>query len=161
MPYIDQTEYVRRFGAQETVRITDTAKTGQIDATKLEEAFGDWSAYADSYLAGRYVLPITPAPELLVRIVADLSREALHGTRPTETVTAAADRARALLKDLSAGRASIPAPANGDAPAMTGSDLPAASNDRRARVFTDAALADYTGIGIGYGGTVFNGPRGW
>lgn len=161
MPYIDQVEYLRRFGEPETIRVTDTTRSGTIDSDRLEEAFADQSAFADSYLGGRYILPIVPAPELLIRIVADLAREALHSTRPTEAITANADRARTLLRDLSAGRASIPAPANGPAPATTVSDFPAASNDRRPRIFTDSALCDYTHLGGGYGGTVFSGPRGW
>lgn len=161
MPYLSPTEYLERFGEPETIRLTDQTKAGQVDVPKLETAIADQCEFADSYLAGRYALPISAPPELLKKIVADLTREALHGTRPTDTVTQNADRARSLLKDLAAGRASIPAPPGGVEPVGNPDDVPAIANDRRARVFTDAALSDFTSFGASYGGTVFDGPRGW
>jgi phage gp36-like protein len=104
--YVSGEEYVARFGFEETVRITDEQRKGTIDGEALMAALADASQYADSYLAGRYTLPLaTPVPEVLKKVVADLAREALHKTRPTPSVTANADRARSALKDLSAGRA--------------------------------------------------------
>lgn len=161
MTYLSPTEYLERFGEPETIRLTDQQRAGQVDFPKLEIAIADQCEYADSYLASRYPLPINSPPELLKKLIADLTREALHGTRPTDTVTQNADRARSLLRDLQSGRATIPTPPGGDAP-VTSDALPVASHDRRARVFTDAALSDFVGFGGGgYGGTVFSGPRGW
>jgi len=162
MPYLTADDYVTRFSEPEAIRITDTARTGAPNFATIEEAIADQSLFADAFLSGRYRLPINPAPELLRKAVADLAREQLHSTRPTQAVTDNADRARALLKDLSAGRANIPAPAAGEAPAETPGDLPAVSNDHRPRVFSDAALNDFTSLGANrYGGTVFDGPAGW
>jgi phage gp36-like protein len=163
MPYLTASEYLERYTEAETVRLTDTTQTGVVDDAKVDTVIADVTEFADAYLAGRYVLPIASPPELLKGIVADLARERLHGLRATPAVTANADRARKLLTDLSAGRANIPAPAAGSAPETNSSDSPVTSGDARARVFTDASLADYTGFGSGsYGGTVFGpGPRGW
>lgn len=108
-PYLDAEAYVDRFGYDETVRITDEGSKGVIDKASLQAALSDAQQFADGYLATRYTLPIaTPAPVMLQQIVADLARERLHTTRPTPQVTANADRARSLLKDLSAGRAVLP-----------------------------------------------------
>jgi len=105
--YLEGKEYVDRFGYEETVRVTDELKRGTIDGAALMAAIADAQQFAEGYLAVRYTLPIARPPELLKAIVADLARERLHKTRPTQTVTANGDRARALLKDLSAGRATL------------------------------------------------------
>lgn len=159
MSYLTPTEYVDRFTAPEAIRLTDTTRSGTPDPIKIQVALNDATLFADAFLASRYALPFDNPPELLRKSVADLAREALHGTKPTEAVTLAADRARALLRDLSAGRATLPLAADGSSPAETPPSLPAASNDGRPRVFTDSALADFTGFGASYGGTVFDGPR--
>lgn len=163
MQYLTNAEYLKRYSEIETIRITDTDKTGQVDDEKLSTAIADSSEFANAYLGDRYVLPIATPPELLMGIVADLTRERLHGTRASAEISARADRARQLLRDIAAGRASIPAPPAGSAPASFHGGSPVTSNDRRARAFTDAALSDYTDIvGARYGGTVFgSGPADW
>lgn len=161
MSYLTPAEYVERFTAPEAVRLTDVTRSGSPDLVRIATNINDAATYADAFLAGRYPLPFTNPPELLRKAVADLAREALHGTKPTEAVTLAADRARTLLRDLSAGRANLPPGADGAAPETNATNLPATSGDGRPRVFTDSALADFTGFGSSYGGTVFDGPRGW
>jgi phage gp36-like protein len=162
MQYLTNLEYLERYTEIETVRLTDAARTGQVDDEKLSTAIADMTEEANAYLAGRYVLPIVTPPELLKGIVADLTRERLHGTKAGAEITRRADRARKLLSDIAAGRASIPAPVAGTAPAEGPSGSPVSANDRRARVFTDGALADFTSLtGSRYGGTVFDGPRNW
>jgi phage gp36-like protein len=158
MPYLSPADYVEIFGQPETIRITDTDKTGAVDDVKVANAIADAGLFADAYLSSRYTLPFSVVPELLAKAVADLAREALHTNRPTEAVTLNADRARTLLRDLQAGRASVPAPiAGGDAPATNPDSLPVAANDRRARVFTESALADFNDLGSGRG--CYPGPR--
>lgn len=162
MPYLTVDDYVSRFTLPEALRVAQAGQTGTVDQVKVAGAIADAELFANAYLASRYVLPIDPAPELLRKAVADLAREALHSTRPTEAVTLAADRARSLLKDLQAGRATIPAPAAGESPAENPGTLPAVAGDRRTRVFNDQALADFTNLGTPmHGGTVFGGPWGW
>jgi len=162
MSYLTVADYIARFTLPEALRVAQDGQTGTVDQAKVQKVIDDATLFANAYLASRYALPIDPAPELLRKAVADLSREALHTTRPTDAVTLAADRARSLLKDLQAGRASLPTPAAGEAPVENPDALPAVSNDRRPRVFSDSALADFTAIGGGrYGGTVFDGPAGW
>lgn len=163
MPYLTVDDYVERYGIAETVRVTDESKAGEVNAPKVEKAIADATAEADSYLAVRYVLPIpAPAPEIVVAIVGDLARERLTRARPTELVIANAARARSQLKDLSAGRASIPATAAGAAPP---GEIPigmaVAAGDGRPRVFNDVALSDFVNIGYPRGRTVFDGPCGW
>lgn len=118
--YLTGEEYVDRFGFEETVKITDELRRGAIDAPAVSAALVDAQNFAEGYLATRYTLPLpTPAPELLRAVIADLARERLHKTRPTLAVTQAADRARSILKDLSAGRAILNLPSGAEPPATT------------------------------------------
>jgi len=104
MPYLTQVDYLDRFGEAETIRLTDESKAGVVDEDKLATAISDAEELVDGYLAGRYPIPLASAPGNIKGIVADLARERLHKARPLPAVTEAADRARSLLRDISAGR---------------------------------------------------------
>lgn len=106
-PYLSSDEYVARYGEGETIRLTDDAKTGRVHEPTLLAALTDATKFADSYLAGRYTLPLEEPPELIKQIVADLARERLYRSKPLPAVIDAAKRARAILLDLSAGRAQL------------------------------------------------------
>lgn len=104
--YLTKDEYVARFGEPEAIRVTDDQRTGQIDDEAMNRAIADASADIDSYLAGRYALPLSPSvPRVVVSLAAALTREKLHVAFPTEAVTGAADRARKQLLDYSTGKA--------------------------------------------------------
>ncbi len=106
--YYTQADYTARWGDQELVRVTDEDGTGQPDPFTFEQAAADASATVDSYLAGRYPLPLAePFPRILKAMAGALVRELLHTQFPTETVTREADRARAQLRDLSTGKAKL------------------------------------------------------
>lgn len=161
MPYVTPEEYVKRYGSTETIRITDESKTGQIDQGKLSEAIDDQDQIIDSYLASRYVLPITGTFPILEGISAALTREALHRNKPTPAITDQADRARGQLKDLAAGRATLPVAVGQPAPGTQPEALAVRANDARPRVFTADALDGFTNFGGSSGRTVFNGPGSW
>ena len=104
-------------GEQELIELTDTTQSGAVGDDKLDVAL----AYADdlinSYLRGRYTVPVVPAPRLLRDLACDIARHRLYGDAPTEAVQGRLDAAVSRLKDLSAGRATLPGAA-GDAAAL-------------------------------------------
>lgn len=102
--YLSSDEYVERFGREETIRLTDESRLGNIDEGKLRTAIVDATELTEGYLRNRYDLPLASVPSNIKGIVAALAREFLHRSRPLEAVTASADRARSLLRDISAGR---------------------------------------------------------
>lgn len=102
--YLSADEYVARFGREETIRLTDESRMGQIDAARLQAALEDATEYAEGFLRLRYALPLASPPASIKGIVAALAREALHKTRVTDAVIQAATRARSDLKELAAGR---------------------------------------------------------
>lgn len=106
--YYSQAQYIATWGMDEALRLTDEENSDVPDSDAFERAIADASADIDSYLAGRYALPLAePVPRVITSIAAALTREKLHGTFPTDTVTRQADLARKQLADLSAGRAKL------------------------------------------------------
>lgn len=145
--YLTGEEYVLRYGEQETVRLTDETRAGVVDGGRLETALRDASDFADGYIGTSYTLPLASVPRVVKSIVAALARELLHKTRPTPEVKDAADRARLQLKDIAAGRMTLPVDVGATAPVSSGSRLARTSGDS-STAFKDA-LAGYS-IGAGY-----------
>lgn len=139
--YLTGEEYALRFGTAEAVRLTDETRSGVADSAKLEAAIGDASDFADGYIATRYTLPLLAAPRVVKSIVAALAREALHKTKPTPEVTAAADRARTQLRDIAAGRMTLPVEGGGTVAATT--DQSAMTSRDGSSAFRDA-LSGYS-----------------
>lgn len=149
MAYLTQSEYVARFGAAETVRITDESQTGAIGTDKMADALDDASAEADSYLGTRYTLPIADPPEILKRIVADITRAMLFKDRATPQVLDNAERARSQLKDLARGLAVLPVASGDEAPIVNPSGNAVTSHDARPRIFDRCRMADFTDLSGG------------
>lgn len=136
--YIEPLAYVHRFGLEEAVRLTDEHGLGRIDKRVLWAAITDATAEVDSYLAGRYVVPMAPVPTTIIAVTADLARERLHAlSGASESVTQRAAAARRQLKDLAAGVARLP----GATQQSSGSDTPLV--DAPARVFTRDTMAGF------------------
>lgn len=106
--YYTQQQFIDAHGLDEALRLTDEDGAGIPDADAFTTAIADVSADIDSYLAGRYTLPLAePVPRVITSIAAALVREKLHGTFPTDAVTRQADQARKQLGDLATGKAQL------------------------------------------------------
>lgn len=144
MAYATVAEFVESVSAAEAVMLARAAlpATGH-DAARIQLALDDASAELDTYFAGRYATPLTPAPRTAATAVIALAREELD-RQGRDHVKAAAARVRAWAKDVARGVAVL---AGGD----VGEDLPVASPGAGVRfvaperVFTDAGLAGYLG----------------
>lgn len=106
MPYATTTD-LTRFG------LPSTALTG-VSSTTQEEAISAASALADSYMRSRYAVPLTAWGDDLRQCVCALAAETLLTSRGLDpgrangdVILTRADNARAWLKDVSAGRASV------------------------------------------------------
>lgn len=141
MSYATQQDLVDRFGEQELVELTNREGGDTVDAAVVAKALADADAMVDTYLAGRYAVPVSPAPPLLVRLAADIARFFLHGKAATESVRQAFDDALTMLQQISAGRASLPDAAPPGGASVTGSPAYIAPD----RVFSPAQLRGYTG----------------
>lgn len=107
MTYATQADLETRFKNQELIELTDEANLGVIDAAAVAVALADADAEINSYLAGRYSLPLTQTSPELVRLACDITRYKLYDARATELVKARYDDAIAKLRDVAKGVASL------------------------------------------------------
>ena len=152
MAYLTDAEYLSRYGAAETVRLTDETRSGDYDSEKLGSAISYAGDIVDAYLGGRYIVPLVEAPAIVKHITAALAREILHTSRPTEAVTQEADRARKQLEGMSKGVLTLTVPLSAEPAATTGSSSSATSGDGSEPVFTDNKLAPYQSMSGYLGG---------
>jgi phage gp36-like protein len=80
MPYCTQQNLVDRFTEEELIQLTDrTIPATAIDATVVAEAISDADDTINGYIAGRYDLPLSSTPGVLVRNACDLAHYYLYG----------------------------------------------------------------------------------
>ena len=117
MPYTSQADLEARYGAAELLAIADRDGDGLADAAVVAQAIADADAEIDSYLGGRYAVPLAePAPLLVQRLAADMARYRLQDDNPLDEVRDRYARSLAALRDLADGHASLPlAAAQGEA----------------------------------------------
>lgn len=100
MAYATQDDMANRFGADELIALTDRGLTGQLDPNVLQGALDDASAEIDTYLAGRYTLPLTAVPKFVGGICCDIARYRLSGASGTLETTVVRDRYRDAVRFL-------------------------------------------------------------
>lgn len=115
-PYLTATGFVERLGLDDAIRIAATSDGTRIDAARLQRALDDAQAEAESYLAARYATPLSPAtevasaqvPAMITTIVFDLAVARLWTADLPAGVADRRDRAQQLLRDIAAGKVTIP-----------------------------------------------------
>ncbi len=112
-PMLTIAEFVRKFGLEETVRMTD-AGDGRIDRDLLVAALTDAQAMAEAYLADRYQLPFNIVPLLVQTCIADMARARLYTNEPPDNVATSARIALRNLEKLQTGQISLGAAALAD-----------------------------------------------
>ncbi|MCY0966133.1 gp436 family protein [Parathalassolituus penaei] len=110
MAYATATDLVSRFGELELLQLTDTDNSGQLGNSQIDSALADASDEIDSYLAGRYALPLATIPTLLVAVCADVSRYYLYGAAVPELVRERYQERIKFLVRVASGTASLPIP---------------------------------------------------
>lgn len=102
-PYLSIGDFVRRYGLDEVVKMTDGTGAGRIDRDLLTGALSDAQAIVDAHLAGRYQLPLATVPAMIALIVADLARARLYPRGAPEGVADAAKAAERRLERYQSG----------------------------------------------------------
>jgi phage gp36-like protein len=142
MPYATQVDLVSRFGETEIIQLSDrTGTAGAIDSAVVADKLADADAEIDGYLQGRYTLPLSPVPTVLVRVAADIARYHLYDDRATEQVTKRYTDAINFLELVAKGDVQLGVTPDGT-PAETGAG-PESVNP--GRVFTTDSLKDFVG----------------
>lgn len=140
MPYATQQDMTDRYGAEELIQLTDRTNVpaSTVDADVVASVLGDATATIDSYLGGRYALPLSAVPDALTRICCDLARYHLWGNQaePDSAVTRNHDEALAWLVNVAKGTVKLDAA--GIAPVQSGSGV--VLSDGPERQFTRDSL---------------------
>ena len=121
MSYCNTQALINRFGETELIRLTESTDTNgdytnAIDQTQIDSAIADASATIDSYLAGRYPLPLVQIPPVLDRFACDIARYFLHDRSPLEEVTNRYKEAIRFLEKVASGGISLGIDAQGKRP---------------------------------------------
>lgn len=115
--YATLADMIARFGEEPMIQLTDRLGNGVIDETVIAQAINDASALVDGYLSGRYPVPLSPAPAILVGYTCDLARYNLFPDANLDDVNTVRIRQRdaiRFLEQVGQGKISL-----GMAPAAT------------------------------------------
>lgn len=143
MTYATSSDMTAQFGSREVVALTDRDDDGVIDAAVMASALAQASAEIDTYLVGRYTLPLANTFPMLTIYCCDIARYRLSGSDVAEVETTRNRYKDAIrfLESVRDGKTRLGADTGGAAAteqariAVVGSD----------RVFDSGSLADFTG----------------
>ena len=127
MTYATRADLEDRYGATEIEQRESGLPSGAVD-----RALGDADGEINSYVAGRYSVPLSPVPSNIPRLASAIARYNLLGDAATDKARADYDDAIRFLKDVQAGRALLQ-----DATPLTGS----APSNRVSMVTNDRVFA--------------------
>ena len=110
MAYASSADLEARFGQPELLQLTDLDNGGQYNSARMASALADASDEIDAYLAGRYSLPLTSTPAVLVAVCADIARYYLYGAAVPELVSERYQERLKFLVRVANGTVSLPIP---------------------------------------------------
>lgn len=140
MPYCTQDDILAQLPINDLIAQTDDEGFGEVDSTRVDAAIAGAGATIDSYCQGRYPLPLSPVPQVILSLCVDLAIYNLFTRRavddpPKVRESRKIDAIRFLEKVASGGillGAATPAPSAGSLEATVSSpDRIFGRNDRR------------------------------
>lgn len=134
MTYATRTDLEERYGADELTQRESMLATGAV-----ARALADADAEIDSYVSGRYTVPLSPVPDNLPRVASSMARYYLLGNAADEAARKDYEDARAWLRDVAAGRVILTAAAVAVVTATGGKAVTVTTSKQ----FSGASLADY------------------
>lgn len=102
-PYATLDDMRLRFGERELIELSDPEAQATLNEAAVTAALTDAADLIDSYVAGRYRVPLMPVPAPVRRWCADIARFYLDTLRSNETIRKAYEDALAGLKDVARG----------------------------------------------------------
>ena len=101
--YCTLNDLIERFGETELIQLTDEQNTGALNTASVNQAIADASNEIDSYLIGRYQLPLVTVPEFVKGYACDMARYRLWDDGALEQVTIRYRTAIKYWRDISTG----------------------------------------------------------
>ena len=102
--YCSLDDFIKRFDLDELIQLTTASGSGAIDRQVISAAIEDASSLIDGYVGGRYTLPLSTVPKVLIRICADIARYNLYDNAVTEVVEKNHKHAVDFLMNISTGK---------------------------------------------------------
>jgi phage gp36-like protein len=118
MTYASEIDFVNAFGEQLTIELTnlEDPTADAINSDVFDRVAADGDSLIDSYLSGRYALPLPNVPGVLRSLSLDIYRYKLGHNAQEEDVRRRYDDALALLKEIALGLVNLGLPATQEAP---------------------------------------------
>ena len=107
MSYITYLDLVVEFEEGEILQLTDRDGDGAVDDEVVEDAIAFADSHIDSYLRGKYTVPLTNLPANLKGMACDFARYRLYQGQPTQLVQDRYDVGCFYLKDVARGLVSL------------------------------------------------------
>lgn len=109
MPYCTVADMLSRYGQQDMILLSwrEGAADGEINQPVIEQAIADATAEINGYIGGRYELPLSQVPDVLVRHCCDIARYLMSGDRTPETVQKRYDSVISYLVKVGKGDLSL------------------------------------------------------
>ena len=105
MPYASQAQLEDRYGTSMLIELTDRASppADAIDVDVIDRALADADALIDGFLKGRYLLPLSSTPPLVVDLALAIAVYKLHRNVASDKVRRDYEDAMKVLRDIAAG----------------------------------------------------------
>ena len=113
MSYATLDDLRKRYGEADLLDLAQQSD-GSWDTVKIYEALDDAAQTIDSYLAGRYTLPLTSVPAVLSRHCCYLARYYLEKNRATEQARQDYEDSLRFLEKVASGAISLGLSDNGE-----------------------------------------------
>jgi phage gp36-like protein len=106
MTYATIAKLTERFGERMIIALTDRGEisTGVMDTSVVDQALSDADAIIDGYLVGRYTLPVSDTPDLLVDLAQSIAIYKLHTSSVPDKIKDDYAGAMRQLRDISDGK---------------------------------------------------------
>jgi phage gp36-like protein len=94
----------------ELIQLTDDARTGLINETRVGQAIASADAEIDGYCASRYEVPFSPVPAIIKKCSIDIAVYNLHARKALKIPEARQvryDNAVRIIKDIASGTVSL------------------------------------------------------
>lgn len=103
MAYATADDMIAEFGEREVIALTDRDNLGYVDTPLLEDRLDKATAEIETYLVGRYAVPLSVVSPLITTYCCDIARYRLSGAQVTE-VDAVRNRYKDAIRFLEAVR---------------------------------------------------------
>lgn len=114
MTYASLADLIDRAGQTEILEVADRDDDGTPDAGVVEAALIHAGNIVDGYVATKYQVPLTVVPDLVRTWTVSISRYHLHRYGAPDYVAQDYKDAITALKDVAAGRITLPPAATGE-----------------------------------------------